>query len=140
MRVSISDIAVWANTTLSDLKPLNIVICLVLLWSLLWQVSRFLRPRTTKLSGPSSESWIFGQSKALFEADDTALLYEDWAQKYGPVYRIPLSLGSSRIVLCDPRAVAHFYARESTGFRMKTANRILIERLVCFDREHDRLH
>jgi hypothetical protein len=31
----------------------------------------------------------------------------------------------------DPKAVAHFYARETTAFRMKAVSKILLEGVVC---------
>ena len=126
-----------ANNALRDPKSLNITIYAVLLLCLLWQGWRFVWPKSTRLSGPPSKSWIFGLSRTLFESDDTALLFEEWAEKYGPVFRVPLALGSSRVILCDTKAVAHFYARDSTGFRMRKLNKILIESLVCLETERN---
>ncbi|OJA14524.1 hypothetical protein AZE42_12948 [Rhizopogon vesiculosus] len=40
-------------------------------------------------------------------------MYERWAEEYGVAYNIPTILGRSAIVLCDPKAIAHFYARET---------------------------
>lgn len=128
-----STITVLGINALHDPKPPNIAVCVFLLLFLLWWGWRFVSPKSTRLSGPPSESWIFGLSKKLFESKDPALLLEEWAEKYGSVFRIPLALGSSRVVLCDPKAVAHFYARESTGFRMNAASKILIETLVCLE-------
>lgn len=130
MGFSVASVWETLQSAFNDPRPLDIIICLSVLCSLLWQWSRFLRLKSTRLSGPPAQSWLFGVSKNLFEASDAALLLEEWGEKYGPVYRIPLALGSSRVVLCDPKAVAHFYARESINFRRRTAGRILVERVV----------
>lgn len=68
------------------------------------------RARTTKLTGPPSKSWFFGVSKEVFEGDNGAL-YEAWAQTFGPVYQVAGPLGERRVVLLDPKAIAHFYAK-----------------------------
>jgi hypothetical protein len=135
-----SSVSSWANNALNNLTSRDIIICTGVLCSLLWQWSRFkLRLKSTTLSGPPAQSWLFGVSRDLFEAADSALLKEEWAGKYGSVYRIPLALGSSRVELCDPKAVAYFYARESTGFKRGEAGRILIERVVRSKKKSHRL-
>ncbi|KAJ8591195.1 hypothetical protein M405DRAFT_123438, partial [Rhizopogon salebrosus TDB-379] len=48
-----------------------------------------------------------------FQRQDSAEMYERRAEESGVVYKIPGVLGQTRIVLCDPKAIAHFYARES---------------------------
>ena len=114
-----------------DLKFFYAFAFLFLLLLLLWRGWGLVWSNSTRLRGPPSESWIFGVSRKLFEMDDSALLLEAWAEKYGPVFRIPVALGSSRVIICDPKAAAHFYARESTGFRMLSVSKIFIEKLVC---------
>ncbi|KAG1818504.1 cytochrome P450 [Suillus subaureus] len=61
---------------------------------------------------------------------DSATVYEHWAQEYGVVYMIPSVLGQTRIVLADPRAIAHFYARESWTYVQTPLSLALIENLV----------
>ncbi|KAI9460049.1 hypothetical protein HD554DRAFT_2000093, partial [Boletus coccyginus] len=34
----------------------------------------------------------------------------------GAAYRLPSVLGTTCIVLCDPKAIAHFYAKETTTY------------------------
>ncbi|KAI9570092.1 cytochrome P450 [Boletus coccyginus] len=84
----------------------------------IWTVLRWLRRsrrqlRTTQLRGPPSESFLYGVGKRILDADDPGAAYEAWAQEYGPVFTVPSTLGSNRIVLCDPRAIAHFYSKET---------------------------
>ncbi|KAF8584899.1 cytochrome P450 [Ramaria rubella] len=119
----------WLSNTISDPRPIDIIICISVLYLLGSKAHRFFWPGPTLLSGPPAESWMFGVSRQLFEADDPALLFEEWAEKYGPAFRLPQALGSSRIVLCDPKAVAYFYGNEITDFRMRRVSKIFIERL-----------
>ena len=94
--------------------PLHAGIAFVAIFTLL----RWLRPpgrkvRTTQLRGPPSESFLFGVGKRILDADDSGALYEAWAQEYGQVYTAPSTLGTKKIVLCDPKAIAHFYSKET---------------------------
>jgi hypothetical protein len=59
------------------------------------------------------------------------MMYEHWAQEYGAVYMIPSVLGQTKIVLSDPRAIAHFYARESWTYVQSPLSLVLIENMVC---------
>lgn len=69
--------------------------------------------KTTGLRGPPRKSLIFGWSLNLLEAEDAGSMYEEWAREYGAVYEVPTTLGGRRIMLCDPRAIAHFYSKET---------------------------
>ncbi|KIJ59411.1 hypothetical protein HYDPIDRAFT_162418 [Hydnomerulius pinastri MD-312] len=55
-------------------------------------------------------------------------MYEAWAEEYGVVYQVPSTLGQRRIVLCDPRAIAHFYARETWTYVQTPLSKAFIER------------
>ncbi|KAF8119553.1 cytochrome P450 [Boletus edulis] len=87
----------------------------------IWTLLRWLRAtrrklRTTQLRGPPSESFLYGVGKRILDAEDSGAIYEAWAQEYGPVYAVPSTLGSERIILCDPKAIAHFYAKETWSY------------------------
>ncbi|KAG1889104.1 cytochrome P450 [Suillus fuscotomentosus] len=71
------------------------------------------RVKTTQLLGPPRTSLVYGVSRDLAISQDSGAIYERWATEYGVVYMIPSVLGGTRVVLCDPRAIAHFYARET---------------------------
>jgi cytochrome P450 len=58
------------------------------------------------------------------------MMYEHWAQEYGAVYMTPSVLGQTKIVLNDPRAIAHFYARESWTYVQTPLSLTVIENLV----------
>ncbi|OAX33594.1 cytochrome P450 [Rhizopogon vinicolor AM-OR11-026] len=87
---------------------------LAALWALVrvLRVARW-RMKTTRLRGPPSTSIIYGVSRDIIVSTNTNAMYERWAEEYGVAYVIPTVLGSSAIVLCDPKAIAHFYARET---------------------------
>ncbi|SJL01048.1 uncharacterized protein ARMOST_04364 [Armillaria ostoyae] len=59
--------------------------------------------------------------------EDRALLTERWASEYGPVFCFPGLLGEQRLVLCDPKAVAHFYGKGGVGYIKTPITRMFIE-------------
>ncbi|KAK0455619.1 cytochrome P450 [Desarmillaria tabescens] len=71
---------------------------------------------TTNLRGPSSRSWLFGLAKVIQNSEDAGLLYEQWSTEYGSVYSVPGFLGQQKLVICDPKAAAHFYSKEAVGY------------------------
>ncbi len=85
---------------------------------------------TTKLRGPSSQSWLFGLGRVIHDAEDAGLLYEQWASEYGSVFSFPGFLGQKSLVLCDPKAVAHLYANEGFGYVKMQLSRNFIEIMV----------
>ena len=105
--------------------------------AVIWVSSKLLDSRRrhalyTQLTGPPSSSLLFGVTKRISDmhetgefSEDAGGLYEQWAEEYGPVYRIPAAFGYEKIVLCDPKAIQHFYSRVTTGYlhtkMMKTA-------------------
>ncbi|EIW77650.1 cytochrome P450 [Coniophora puteana RWD-64-598 SS2] len=78
---------------------------------------------TTRLRGPHSTSILTGVGGTLRKARDASVLYEEWAKTFGPVFSAPAGLWSSRIVLCDSRAAAHVYARDTAGYHRPQATR-----------------
>ncbi|KAH0839444.1 cytochrome P450 [Lanmaoa asiatica] len=105
------------NKILSHIPPLsafNVVVGCTAVWAFvkLIHMSRR-RVRTPKLRGPPSPSCAYGVGQILMEADDPSSMYESWAQEYGIVYEVPSTLGRRRIILYDPKAIAHFHAKET---------------------------
>ncbi|KAJ7465098.1 cytochrome P450 [Mycena latifolia] len=72
-----------------------------------------LRRGTVRLRGPPSPSFLFGHTAQVKRAPRPADLYSSWAQTYGGVYQVRGPLGAARIVLCDPKALAHMLALDS---------------------------
>lgn len=73
---------------------------------------------STPLLGPPRSSLLWGQNQFLrsLSPEDVGKVYEEWAEKYGAVFRVPQYLGRSRIVVLDPRAVETFYEGETEVF------------------------
>ncbi|KAF9457384.1 cytochrome P450 [Collybia nuda] len=85
--------------------------------------------QTTPLQGPPNQSLMFGLYRYVNDSEDSAMVYENWATQYGPAFKIPLGLGSSKIIICDPKANAHFYAKETFGYVQTKLARVFIENL-----------
>lgn len=88
------------------------------------------RVRTTRLRGPESSSFVYGVGKLTFGVDDPGSVYESWAQEYGAVYEVPSTLGSRRIVLCDPKAIAHFHAKDTWTYVHTPVMKVALEQAV----------
>ncbi|KAG2127108.1 cytochrome P450 [Suillus clintonianus] len=82
--------------------------------------------RTTRIRGPQSPSWVFGFARTVLDSNLTTNLYERWATEYGPVYKVPLALGESRVILWDPKAIAHFFARDTWLYNQTPFNKIAV--------------
>ncbi|KAJ7476856.1 cytochrome P450 [Mycena galericulata] len=101
----------------------------------LWLVSKLARrifnrnKPGTILNGPPSESLLFGLSRTVTKSSDAGVLFEQWSAQYGPVYQIPTSFGGRRIILCDPRAVNHFFSMERSVYIKTQLSRMIISRL-----------
>ncbi|KAG2040943.1 cytochrome P450 [Suillus americanus] len=118
-------------TTVRSVGAFNVVCSFAALWTFV-KVIRALRwrLRSTQLLGPPRTSFIYGVSNDLASSTDSATMYEHWAQEYGVAYMIPSVLGQTTIVLSDPKAIAHFCARESWTYVQTPLSLALIENLV----------
>ncbi|KAG2125601.1 cytochrome P450 [Suillus cothurnatus] len=116
----------WA--TVRSVGALNATCSFVALWAFI-KVLRTLRWRlkTTQLRGPPRTSFIYGISRDLASSKDSAGMYERWATEYGVAYMIPSILRRTEIVLCDPKAIAHFYARETWTYVQTPLSLVLME-------------
>jgi len=116
------------------MSSLHGLLLLVGLWVLSTAI-RILRRRakTTQLKGPASKSLIFGVSRFVREHDDPGLKYEEWAEQYGAVFRMPMAFGATKILLCDPKAIQHFYSRETYGYNRNAMARIFLDDMVFID-------
>ncbi|KAJ7688249.1 cytochrome P450 [Mycena rosella] len=86
-------------------------------------------PRSTKLNGPPSTSRILGLSRELVQTSDMSAVYEEWAARYGPAYEVPLAFGAKKIVLTDPKALAHFYQSERSVYVKTENDRLFIDKI-----------
>jgi len=100
---------------------------------LLYRVIRAVRPgsRTTPLRGPPSKSLLFGLSNYVRKSPDSSVLHERWAEEYGSVYAVPTSLGSTQVMLADPKAIASFFAQGTVTYVRPPGSRKFMKNLVC---------
>ena len=118
-------------SALSTLSAFNVLCGIGALWILsrIFQRMRS-RARTTPLAGPPNPNILLGAGRFIVKSPDAGNLYEEWLEKYGPVFRIPATMGLSRIALCDPKAILHFYSRETYGYVQSTMTKRAIENMV----------
>ncbi|KAG1766150.1 cytochrome P450 [Suillus occidentalis] len=118
-------------TTVRSVGAFKVAYSFAALWALV-KISRALRWRlkTTQLRGPPRTSLIYGVSHDLASSQDSGAMYERWATEYGVAYTIPGVLGQTIIVLCDPKAIAHFYARETWTYVQTPLSLALLEASV----------
>ncbi|KAG1882703.1 cytochrome P450 [Suillus subluteus] len=121
-----SPLSLW--TTVRSVGTFNVACSFAALWAFV-KLSRAFRWRlkTTQLRGPPRTSFIYGVSHDLASSQDSAEMYERWATEYGVAYMIPGVLGQTRIVLSDPKAIAHFYARETWTYVLTPLALVLME-------------
>lgn len=113
-----------------SLRVLDVLLLLVTSWTL-FKFVQAMRKRvvTTKLNGPTSSNWLFGVAMDVFYGD-SGDLFEKWAKEYGPVYQVPASLGEKLTVLTDPRAIAHFYSKETYTYVNSDFVKKMIDNMV----------
>ena len=98
-----------------DLRThLNVIIVAILTLVVLAIYRSYRRPRTTKLRGPPSKSFFFGVTRDLFNSLDLSGMYGNWEKIYGSVYEMPSSLGSTILVLQDPKAITDLFSKDTT--------------------------
>ncbi|KAG6328312.1 hypothetical protein ID866_10777 [Astraeus odoratus] len=71
------------------------------------------RLRTIDLQGPPRTGFIYGRAKQFLESTDAGSIYKACANEYGLMYEISAAFGRNKMVLCNPKALAHFYAKET---------------------------
>ena len=85
---------------------------------------------TTRLVGPPSPSLIYGVAKDTTESDDPGSIYEEWVKEYGVAFEVPFALGQRMIMLFDPKALQHYYTRETWTYIALPAARLNLQRTV----------
>ena len=105
--------AIMITENLTSLDLLLFAISVWLIYKSFYAIR--LRMHTTRLNGPPTPSWLYGVTEQIL-TNDSGTYFEKWMEKYGLVFQIPGALGYRRTVLCDPKAIAHFYAKETTVY------------------------
>ncbi|KAI6154202.1 cytochrome P450 [Pisolithus tinctorius] len=83
---------------------------------------------TTRLRGPPRANLIFGAMKQIIQSPDPGALFETWAREFGVVYEVPTTLGGRKIMLSDPKALAHCYSRETWTYVLTEDTRLILRR------------
>ncbi|KAI6040775.1 cytochrome P450 [Pisolithus marmoratus] len=86
------------------------------------------KPRKTRLRGPKSPSLWFGVGKELFESPDMGAMFEAWSKEYGMAYEIPMLCGGTRTVLCDPKAVAYLFTKDTWSYVIMPGLKVVLAR------------
>ena len=120
-----------ARVAARSVTVLDAAAVIVVIWALYATILAARRKiKTTGLRGPPRTNLIYGASKDLFKSSDTGSIFEQWAKEYGPAYEIPTTLGGNKIVLCDPKAIAHYYARETWTYVLLPSSKRFMQRNV----------
>ncbi|KIL62639.1 hypothetical protein M378DRAFT_165469 [Amanita muscaria Koide BX008] len=69
-----------------------------------------------ELRGPPRKTLFSGRRRDPFSSDNIQVRTAKWAEEYGSVYKTTTALGWTIVVLCDPKAIAHFHAKDGTTY------------------------
>ncbi|TFY61456.1 hypothetical protein EVG20_g7054 [Dentipellis fragilis] len=115
------------------LTPADILLALTGTYAL-YTLARTLRRRlhTTRLRGPPRDSFVTGTAERLYtrETGFSGRVFEEWAERYGAAYVLPGKMGRDSVVLFDPKAVAHVYAKDTYGYTQRVESKAASERLI----------
>ncbi|GLB33174.1 putative cytochrome p450 [Lyophyllum shimeji] len=116
-----------AFTAVLPPSSVSLLLSSILFLAVLIALLRRRRPlTTTHLRGPKSIN-IFGVLRVILAAKDHGLLFETWERKHGAVFQLPGLFGRKEVVLCDPKAIAHFYLKDTYTYRQTPVNRFAFE-------------
>ncbi|KXN81835.1 Cytochrome P450 4B1 [Leucoagaricus sp. SymC.cos] len=80
------------------------------------------------LPGPPSPSWLYGNMKQIWEADNS-VLHEGWVKEYGSTIRYKVFFGISRFFTMDLKAINHVLMNSQT-FQKPAQSRFFLSRLL----------
>lgn len=108
---------------------LAIVISCLLVGAGVFRAIRRNKRKTTALKGPRG-GLFFGVYPTLLSTEDQGRMFEDWEIEYGSVFQIPGVLGKKDLVLCDPKAVAHHYFKDTYTYQQTPMMKFMFENFV----------
>ncbi|THH29155.1 hypothetical protein EUX98_g5030 [Antrodiella citrinella] len=91
---------------ISILLAVPVALLAVVLWSILPVIIRPLCSPLRNLPGPPNPNWLWGQFKAIFDAENS-VLQEKWIEQYGNTLVYKVMFGSLRLYTHDDRALNH---------------------------------
>lgn len=86
--------------------------------------------RATRIRGPPSPGWAFGLAKTMLDSTISTELYERCAREYGSVYKVPGVFGQAKVILWDPKAISHFFARDTWLYNQTPFNKIAVRTTI----------
>ncbi|EMD31785.1 hypothetical protein CERSUDRAFT_100013 [Gelatoporia subvermispora B] len=113
---------------LTVLDALGIILAI----GLVFQISRNVRRRlyTTPLRGPPSPSLLWGVQQLVLNSWQTGGVYEQWSGTYGSTFRVAAPMGTSRIVMTDPKAATHVLSQDTWGYTHTGASKAIIKSIL----------
>ncbi|KAH9483263.1 Cytochrome P450 monooxygenase 197 [Psilocybe cubensis] len=82
------------------------------------------------LRGPPRDDFLFGVMRLMRLSTHPNVLFENWANRYGSTYRIPLLLGSHAIVVSDMKAVTHIFSKDTYTYVRSPGFRAVIDQVI----------
>lgn len=61
---------------------------------------------------------------------DPAALFKNWVKACGVVFKNKTAYGTSQVVICDPKAVAHVFANDTVVYIRPPGFRAMLETLI----------
>ena len=123
-------ISILASDGFLGANPNVMIVTLIVVVFAIYRSYPSRRPRTTKFRGPPNKGFLFGVTKDLFKSTDLGGMYGNWEKTYGPVYEIPSSLGSTILVLQDPKAVTHLFSGDATTYHQHKFYKVLFNTIM----------
>lgn len=87
-------------------------------------------PQKVRLRGPSKDNFLFGVARLIRLSRYPNIVFENWANRYGSVYRVPLILGSEAVVVSDLKAVAHIFSKDTYTYVRSPGFRAIIDQVI----------
>ncbi|KAF8700574.1 hypothetical protein AX14_000677, partial [Amanita brunnescens Koide BX004] len=116
------------------LRLSNVLISLFLLFVVVklvqFVIDQLRGSRLPRLKGPSNNSPLFGRLRDLLASNDRGVVYQSWAEEYGAVYQIPAQLGERRIIICDPKAIAHFHSKDTFTYHALPFSKKFVKKFI----------
>ncbi|KAG1903374.1 cytochrome P450 [Suillus fuscotomentosus] len=98
-------------------------------WKLGEQVWHNLRSPLCVLQGPKGTSWLYGNLKDIFKAENS-VLHEQWVEQYGMTLKYKGFFFSDRLFTMDTRALNHVLTHSSSDYQKPSQVRYNLSRIL----------
>ncbi|KZT22679.1 cytochrome P450 [Neolentinus lepideus HHB14362 ss-1] len=88
------------------------------------------KTKNTPLNGPPRRSLLWRIRNYMAHTTELQDLAELWIAEYGPVFQLPGLFCSQQVMLADPKALSHYYSKETTTYIKTTYFRLALEKIV----------